>query len=323
MDTATKKNACYVTFSSSVSDIAYTTPVIVFVHGWNKKRSGVWSKLRSMIDHREYRCAFMNLNYRGSIRENSAELMRQLTTVTERYNVSNVVIVAHSKGGLDVQGAILYHHAERYIDCVVTLATPHWGSPLPDLMLPLIRNVSSRCANAIMCDAVADMRVAEMAAFRKEFDCNQRCTDVVFMTLNGTGTDNKCSSPGGSIKKTILNMYGPNDDMVVLSMSLKPGAYDLGTLPVDHERMNSSPAVWAIIQTCITDRQIPVTVTPATYDGTPDTFVNTVTAHISRTVTNSPVVLFLLALLLFVIVRRFLHSTSSSIIIVPIRSTSE
>lgn len=305
---SSSSSSCYVTFSPVSEDVTYTTPVIVFVHGWDAKRSGVWSTFRSLIDYDKYRCAFVNLDYRGSIRANGAEITRQLVAVTERYDVPTAVIVAHSKGGLDVQGAILYDGAERYIECVVTLSTPHWGSPLADVLysaviqkVPPLMNRYGR----LMCDAVADMRVPCMAAFRERFDNTKRCTEVVFMTLSSAidddDDDDECHR---SIFRTILNMYGPNDGMVVESASLKPGGYHLGTLPMDHERTYSSPEVWTIVETCVTDKQIPVTLTPLTYDGRAGTIVGTVASYALRTVTNNLCLVLVIVALFVVIVRQ-------------------
>ena len=44
-----------------------------------------------------------------------------------------VNIVAHSKGGIDTQAALVEYGANRFVGNVITLATPHHGSNLADL----------------------------------------------------------------------------------------------------------------------------------------------------------------------------------------------
>ena len=57
------------------------------------------------------------------------------TKLEEIYNHfgKKVNIVAHSKGGIDTQAALVGYGANRFVGNVITLATPHHGSNLADL----------------------------------------------------------------------------------------------------------------------------------------------------------------------------------------------
>lgn len=258
--------------------VKYTTPVVVFVHGWTYLRSKVWDDMSGVIPYDEYRCVWVLLDYTGSMRKNGTRLTDVLRRVTELFRVDRVVIVAHSKGGLDVQAALLYDGARRYIDRVITLSTPHWGSPLADMVyLPLVRDVPI-VRDKFLCDALRDMRTSEMSEFRKRFDNDPDVNDVPFVTIAGTGTHRE-KAYYSSILKRVMNGYGDNDDLVVARMARKPGAVDLGTVPYGHEHMTSA-RVWFKIEPHIVGvrrsldqggggLQCSTTFTPMSYDATP------------------------------------------------------
>ena len=136
-----------------------TTPyVVVFVHGYNEHGYSVWFPLWNYIQDANIRAAFVRLDYRGSIRTNAADLTEQLKDIVTYYGVDNVIVVCHSKGGLDIQGAICYNNADTLLRYVVTLSTPHWGTPLCDLIdsdLSVFKNIQKQAKNA----ATTDMKV--------------------------------------------------------------------------------------------------------------------------------------------------------------------
>ncbi|MFH5831565.1 lipase family alpha/beta hydrolase [Halalkalibaculum sp. DA3122] len=59
-------------------------------------------------------------------------LIRQLS---ERYDISKFNIVAHSMGGLDIRYALSKLELERYVASLTTVATPHHGTSLAELVL--------------------------------------------------------------------------------------------------------------------------------------------------------------------------------------------
>ena len=62
----------------------------------------------------------LNIHPLGSIHSNGKTTAYQIRKVVDKYKVSKFVCVRHSKGGLDIQGVILYYNmAPRigYTDC--------------------------------------------------------------------------------------------------------------------------------------------------------------------------------------------------------------
>lgn len=248
----------------------YTTPLIVFVHGWTDQQSRTWSDMYRTIPFDKYRCVFVNLKYCGSSRTNGQDFADLLVKITGEFAVSKVVVVAHSKGGIDVQAAILYNSADVHIERVVTLSTPHWGSPLSDLLYsPLVNKIPAikKKFKGKLCDATSDMRTSEMTKFRNAFDSDPRASSVPFLTVAGNGTDDDRSILNRA-QRGFMDSYGQNDDMVTVSMAKKPGAVDLGTLPYGHKRMNEGP-VWTVIEPFLTAAITnSSSITPVTYRAT-------------------------------------------------------
>src|SRR5690606_15553332 len=80
-----------------------------------------------------YRTAFVDLHPEGTMWDNGQLLSSLLNQITAYFGVSKVVIVAHSKGGVDANAAAAHYGAAPKISRVITLGTPHWGTPLADL----------------------------------------------------------------------------------------------------------------------------------------------------------------------------------------------
>lgn len=132
-----------------------TRPVLVFVHGYSGLASDWWvdvpgvqvNDMYPLAYDAGYRTAFVNLNVDPKAADcavkrlpgqdmmyNGQVLSQQLDIITQHYGVSQVDIVAHSKGGIDAQAAIVWWGAWRHVRNVFTLGTPHQGSLLADVL---------------------------------------------------------------------------------------------------------------------------------------------------------------------------------------------
>lgn len=84
-----------------------------------------------------YRTAFVQLYDaagNGSARpEDNGKLLAQMLAQISAYFGQKVNIVAHSKGGPDTQAALVEYGAYPYVNKVVTLSSPHYGSDLANL----------------------------------------------------------------------------------------------------------------------------------------------------------------------------------------------
>ena len=225
-----------------------TTPyVVVFVHGYNEHGYSVWFPLWNYIQDANIRAAFVRLDYRGSIRTNAADLTEQLKDIVTYYGVDDVIVVCHSKGGLDIQGAICYNNADTLLRYVVTLSTPHWGTPLCDLIdsdLSVFKNIQKQAKNA----ATTDMKVTNMAEFRRLFDNDTRCTSVKFYTIASNGTEHNEHVLLDVAQKQFMNYFGTNDDTVHVRSALKPNSTHIATIPCSHSEILNPNNVWTTLK---------------------------------------------------------------------------
>lgn len=123
-------------------------PVLLFVHGLGGVAQDWWSEtaysgvndMYEMAYDAGYRTAFVSLNpddQRGpssNMWVDGQVLAQQIPAVAQHYGVSKLDIITHSKGGVDVQTAIAYDGMAPYVDQVLMLSSPNWGSPLASII---------------------------------------------------------------------------------------------------------------------------------------------------------------------------------------------
>lgn len=199
-------------------------PVLVFVQGLHGSANNWWGPTTYYGDNDMYAYAYNN-GYRtffvqfrdadgnaGSMWLNGSMLRQQLEWITKYAGVSQVNIVAHSKGGVDSQSAIVHYGAYPYVNRVLTLSSPHRGSELADLSYSWY----AWWLGALLGqhdDGTYVMQTGYMDYFRSITD--GRPEDIGmdhYYTLGGTHHGPLFSALwfGG----TYLNAYGSNDGVV-------------------------------------------------------------------------------------------------------------
>lgn len=221
-------------------------PVVVFVPGLGKSAQFFWGR-NSMYESAYFsgfRTAFVSFNLPGKQSQdmwsNGKILARQLADICSYYHVPRVVIVAHSKGGVDAQTAAVNFDAAGIIDSIVTLSTPHWGSQLADIaystagwpFAELIREHSPGCFA---------MQTGCMREFRRMIDKRpQNITTIKTFAGNG-GTDEFSRMWAGSL---MLDRYGENDGVVTVKSAHNPKGEHLGTFHFNHAQMGDGHFIW-------------------------------------------------------------------------------
>lgn len=105
---------------------------VVLVHGIAAHDRGIhgsplWGRVPEVLRSRGFSVFFGDTDAWGSVGSNGAALARTVDEVLAETGASQVILVAHSKGGLDVRSALLEPGVAAKVRGVATLSSPHRG----------------------------------------------------------------------------------------------------------------------------------------------------------------------------------------------------
>ncbi|MCA1055488.1 hypothetical protein LCM10_10880 [Rossellomorea aquimaris] len=194
---------------------------ILFIHGINTN-SDTWRiaghDIGELACSHGFQTAFINLSGSSDMWANGLLLAEKMKEISD-YFKKKLVIVAHSKGGIDAQTAMVHHGASPYVRRAITLSTPHHGAELADLAYSkwaswLTEKINSKS------DAIFSLQTAYMKAFRERTDHLDASLHTPFYTFGGTGWGGMGSELfwGG----LYLSRFGPNDGAVTVKSSRLP-----------------------------------------------------------------------------------------------------
>jgi hypothetical protein len=98
---------------------------------------------------------------------------------------AGVVLVCHSKGGVDGQTALVYYGASAKVDRLITLGTPHRGTPLADLAWSSWAGWLAGLLGSKN-DGNRVLQTGYMASFRAQTDARPEAHMVPLYTAGGT-----------------------------------------------------------------------------------------------------------------------------------------
>ena len=125
------------------------SPVLIFVHGWIDNGYGWFFIGNQMYDKaykNGYQTTFLNQSQTGSLESNGQVVAGMIRQISSHFsNTKNIIIIAHSKGGLDSEYAMYKYGVDSLIKGVITLSTPFYGAPLADwgssFLEPVLNNI--------------------------------------------------------------------------------------------------------------------------------------------------------------------------------------
>ncbi|WP_239672779.1 esterase/lipase family protein [Mangrovibacillus cuniculi] len=240
----------YIGTSPSAEDPA-KHPVL-FVHGLNSS-SNTWWNNNNMYDTayvNGYETAFIDLYPTKNMWDNGALLAQKVRDMYHHFG-EKVVVVAHSKGGIDTQSAIVHNGASPYIARVITLSTPHYGSQLADLAYS---NGASWLASIIGSknDATYSLQTGYMSYYRSQTDNRPERSSVPFYTFGGTSW----GGFGGSLYwgGLYLSSYGQNDGAVTVTSSRLPYATELRVGKWDHGNIKTGTSTFNLFKSYLNEQ---------------------------------------------------------------------
>nr|MBA3657613.1 DUF3047 domain-containing protein [Gemmatimonadaceae bacterium] len=207
----------------------------------------IWSRgMKSIRDRLGTRTLSLAIDGRCSSERNAADIVTELRKDTRRrmergYPKPGYLIIGYSKGGIDAtQALLLAPDVAAQVSALVTIATPHKGSPVAersDIPAELMRwSVSAppqpACDTAGASHALwASTRASFWGLHTKDVSRATRNFSVSFVS------DMASAHPWMKITKRIGEFSEPNDGVVALSSSRFPDAVqavNLGTVAADH-----------------------------------------------------------------------------------------
>ncbi|WLR48605.1 hypothetical protein LC065_05295 [Halobacillus litoralis] len=228
------------------STITANSHPILFVHGLNSS-SNTWYENNNMYTtayQNGYETAFIDLNAGKSMWDNGALLAEK---VKEIYNYfgEKVVVVAHSKGGVDTQSALVHYGADPYIERVITLSSPHRGSQLADLAYSswagwLAGIIGSKN------DGTYSLQTGYMDYYRSVTDSHANVYNTPFYTFGGT----KWGSFGSALYwgGLYLSSYGSNDGAVTVQSSRLPYATEISVGRWNHTTIKEGSSTFNLFK---------------------------------------------------------------------------
>lgn len=106
---------------------------ILLVHGLGMRDDGRWLKywagIPNFLEARGVRVFLAGQDAFGSVVGNAEQIKKRIAAVLEESGAEKVNLIAHSKGGLDCRVALLDDQVAAQVASLITLSTPHHGSP--------------------------------------------------------------------------------------------------------------------------------------------------------------------------------------------------
>jgi len=254
-------------FYGAIPSTGSNGPVLVFVHGlsgsyqnWIESKNcptiapvgpactGANNIMYDEAYQAGFRTVFLsmspdNSNNTTSIQTNAAMLQTMFPRIQNEFpGVAKFYFICHSKGGLDLQGAIANPEWLSIANQVLMLGTPNQGDALADwIFLPANQALGN--ALGLLTPAMQSLEIANVQALRAQWDPLFQNSGIRFYTLSGN-TDT-CANPKGcstTITGQILTSItggssAPfNDGLVDHPETLLPTNYamELGVVNCNH-----------------------------------------------------------------------------------------
>ena len=250
-------------------------PVLVFIHGYNSD-ADTWfveNDMYSKAYYAGYRTAFVSVHHDQGMWDNGELFSQQLRTICSQYDVREVVVVAHSKGGVDADAALIHYGATSRVDRVITLGTPHYGTPLADLAqsgwvwwLSAIFGQNN--------EATYVLQTGYMDYYRSVTDERAENAATDFRTVGGWGYSGSLRVSGWYLNANGGgSSSGGNDGVVTYKSSRRPGGRELysgygdSRTDFNHSELAQGNANWNTVASQLPSSLARTSIEMAAYEG--------------------------------------------------------
>ncbi|WP_046214424.1 esterase/lipase family protein [Paenibacillus wulumuqiensis] len=236
------------------ANVSADKPVILFVHGLTSQAK-VWYDNNDMYEYaynNGYQTAFINMYDISGTPEDmwkDGELLAAKIKEISQHFGKKIVIVAHSKGGVDTESALVRYNAYPYVNRVITLSTPHHGSQLADLAYSSWAGWLADLVGS-QSPGTNSLQTSNMEYFRSEMAKDPDVNKVPFYTLSGnkwSGSGKSSYSFGGAY----LALFGSNDGVVTTDSALRPNSTLVQMGPWNHATVRTGSYTFDLFKSYI------------------------------------------------------------------------
>lgn len=226
-------------------------PALLFVHGLNSSAE-VWTNNNNDMLQRArdagYQTATINLyDANGTSQDmwDNGKLLADKIKVISNHFGKKLIVIAHSKGGVDTQTALVYNGAAPYVQHVITLGSPHHGSQLADLAYSSWAGWLADILGS-QNPGTSTLQTSYMKYFRSKTDALSNAATIPFFTFAGDNWSNGSASYilGG----LYLSSFGKNDGIVTIDNARLPGGHVVKVGEWDHAKVRTGSYVFPLIQ---------------------------------------------------------------------------
>ncbi|UXH43606.1 hypothetical protein N5C46_18360 [Rossellomorea vietnamensis] len=224
---------------------------VLFVHGINTS-SDTWllnNDMLPIIRGAGYQSVFIDLHRDEDMWTNGGILAEKIGEMYDSLK-EKLVIVGHSKGGIDAQTALLHYGASPYVERVITLSTPHHGSELADLAFSKWAGWLTDALKS-KTPAVFSLQTGYMKGFRSEMDRHDLARSIPFYTFGGTGWGGAQSELfwGG----LYLSRFGQSDGAVLVKSSRLPYGKEVAVRDWTHSTIKEGRSIFPYMKEILSD----------------------------------------------------------------------
>lgn len=254
----------------------YNGKVIVFNHGYidlNQSQFLFDNSFYKRTYEQGYQAVFVATTRGKGIWVNGELLAEAIDIVTDRYNVSQVTLVAHSNGGKASEAAMIHYGKNEKVSQAFALGTPFWGTYLANIsQLPFLNwawnltglNEGARTSTTYYCRDVV----------RPYLDNHPNNQPNKFIVLGASGFYKGSTIAAPAFLLTggvLLPVQGANDGVAAYSSTLRPGAEYVfrkndSRAIFDHLDVSLGQFSWSYVQSYIENRSLQSNITDRIID---------------------------------------------------------
>ncbi|KAL0207222.1 hypothetical protein P9112_011850 [Eukaryota sp. TZLM1-RC] len=199
--------------------------------------------LRTFLISKGYTVFHSCVPWSAGVDKRAEVLYENILSIVERTGSPKVNLICHSMAGLDARHMLFNHRHDNIIHTVagiVTISTPHLGSPFAGFILNNFKGVLSMVGKRIDVDACQDLTVEACMEFANnpeviDFESKILPKYVQIRSFAGVSDYKSTMSAIKPSHKYIFDREGPNDGLVSVQSAIWKSEFYQGEIPnCDH-----------------------------------------------------------------------------------------